>query len=255
MLTAPLTVGLFFFIGFATALISGIFGLLGGMILMVILLTLLSLPAAMLMSALAQLLSNGWRCWLWRKHIVWRLLPPYVTGMLLALGFLTFVSFVPSKALAFLLMGVLPLLAMVLRPWIKVTIENKVHNFFGAMFLTVLQLTAGALGPLLDLLYVSTPLTRQQIISTKAFTQAGMHVMRLLYYGTLGALIHGTFDWPDDLPWQVIVACLLGVVLGTLSSVQIINRMSDKRFKQILQTLILLVSLYSLGKAWALWGT
>lgn len=244
----------FFFIGFSTALLSGIFGLLGGMVLMLILLSMLSLPAAMLLSAMTQLFSNGWRCWLWREHIVWRLLPPYISGMMLALLFLASVHFVPSKALAFLLMGALPLLAMALRKWVTVSIEHKSHNFIGAALFTLLQLTAGAIGPLLDLLYVNAPLTRQQVIATKAFTQSGMHVMRLLYYGTLGAMLHGTFDWPDDLPWPIIIACLAGVMAGTFSSVHIVHRMTDEQFRKILRVLIVIASCYSLWKAWQLAG-
>ena len=60
------------FITFATALISGMFGMGGGMILMGVLLALLPLSQAMVLHGSVQLTSNGSRAWLLRRHIRWR---------------------------------------------------------------------------------------------------------------------------------------------------------------------------------------
>src|SRR5262245_38961447 len=64
----------------STSFISGIFGMAGGMILMGILLLMLPLAAAMVLHGATQLASNGWRAWLWRHHIQWRIAALYAVG-------------------------------------------------------------------------------------------------------------------------------------------------------------------------------
>jgi uncharacterized membrane protein YfcA len=52
----------------ATAFLSGIFGMAGGMILMGVLLALLSVPEAMALHGLTQMVANGWRGLLWHSY-------------------------------------------------------------------------------------------------------------------------------------------------------------------------------------------
>ena len=56
----------------ATAFLSGLFGMAGGLILIGVLLALMPLPTAMVLHAITQMASNGWRAFLWRAHIRWR---------------------------------------------------------------------------------------------------------------------------------------------------------------------------------------
>jgi hypothetical protein len=56
----------------ATAFLSGIFGMAGGLILIGVLLVLLPLPDAMALHAVTQMASNGWRGLLWWRHVRWR---------------------------------------------------------------------------------------------------------------------------------------------------------------------------------------
>src|SRR4051812_50065883 len=53
----------------ATAFLSGLFGMAGGMILIGVLLMLMPLPTAMVLHAITQMASNGWRAFLWRAPI------------------------------------------------------------------------------------------------------------------------------------------------------------------------------------------
>ena len=70
----------------ATAFLSGLFGMAGGMILIGVLLALMPLPTAMVLHAITQMASNGWRAVLWRAHIRWRPVCVYLIGCALALG-------------------------------------------------------------------------------------------------------------------------------------------------------------------------
>ena len=70
----------------ATAFLSGLFGMAGGLILIGVLLTILPLPSAMVLHAITQMASNGWRAFLWRSHIRWRPVSIYLIGCALALA-------------------------------------------------------------------------------------------------------------------------------------------------------------------------
>ena len=63
-----------------TAFLSGIFGMAGGLILIGVLLVVFPLPTAMVLHAVTQMASNGWRAPLWWRHIVWKSTAFYVAG-------------------------------------------------------------------------------------------------------------------------------------------------------------------------------
>lgn len=233
---------------FLTAILSGMFGMAGGLILMTILLGFMPVAAAMSVHACIQLVSNAWRSFLWRRHIVWRVLPPYFAGMVAGFGIMLMVRFVPDKGVVFLAMGALPLLAMAGERYVTLYITNKVHTFFTATILTFVQMTAGVVGPLLDLLYNNAPLTRKEIVGTKAFTQSAMHLTRLTYFGSLVPLVSGQAVWPDSIPGWAIPGFMVAAIAGTSVAGVILHRMSDHHFKKFTRILVTIVCLYCLGQ-------
>src|SRR4051795_6904061 len=95
----------------ATAFLSGLFGMAGGVILIGWRLAIMPLPAAMVLHAVTQMASNGWRAVLWRRHIRWRPVPVYLIGCALALGVCALGRCGSDKPVALLLLGVTPFLA------------------------------------------------------------------------------------------------------------------------------------------------
>ena len=70
----------------ATAFLSGLFGMAGGLILIGVLLALMLPPTAMVLHAITQMASNGWRAFLWRSHIRWRPVCVYLIGCAVGAG-------------------------------------------------------------------------------------------------------------------------------------------------------------------------
>ncbi len=242
----PATIALITITVFITAAISGTFGMAGGMIMMVVLLHLLPLSAAVSVHAFVQLVSNGWRCWLWRKHIVWKVLRFYALGMLAGTAVALSFSYVPDKAIMLLMIGIVPPLAIVARKIFTITIFNNKQAFFAALCLTFIHLTGGVVGALLDLLYNNTHLTRHQIVATKAFTQIMSHTLRLIYFGTLTAVIAGEADWPEGMGGAVILMLLVASVAGTSSAALLLRRIDDDAFKAYSRYIIMAISFYCL---------
>jgi len=67
-----------------------------------------------------------------------------------------------------------------------------------------MNLTAGVAGPLLDIFFVRTALTRHQIVATKAATQIFSHLMKIVVYGAPILAVHGQ-GLP---PWWVFAAAI-----------------------------------------------
>src|ERR1700733_12538726 len=95
----------------ATSFLSGLFGMAGGLILIGVLLALMPLPTAMVLHAITQMASNGWRAFLWRRHIRWRPVSVYLLGGGGALALWSIPRYVPDKPVALLLLGVTPFMA------------------------------------------------------------------------------------------------------------------------------------------------
>ena len=77
----------------ATAFLSSIFGMLGGLILMGILVSLMQVGPAMILHGLIQMTSNGYRAWLNRKVINWRIVSTLFIGNVIAIATLFFIAF------------------------------------------------------------------------------------------------------------------------------------------------------------------
>ena len=78
---------------FATAFLSSIFGMLGGLILMGILISFLSVGPAMVLHGLIQATSNGYRAWLNRTDINWKIILTMLVGSFISLAILFFLLF------------------------------------------------------------------------------------------------------------------------------------------------------------------
>src|SRR6516165_925362 len=115
----------------ATAFLSGLFGMAGGLILIGVLLALMPLPTAMVLHAITQIASNGWRAVLWRAHIRWRPVGVYLIGCPVAL----------------LLLGITPFMARLLPSGIRPDPDSV---WQGTMYGTIcmgLMLMTGVSGP------------------------------------------------------------------------------------------------------------
>src|SRR6478752_3108155 len=114
----------------ATAFLSGLFGMAGGLILIGVLLTILPLPSAMVLHAITQMASNGWRAFLWRAHINWKPVCIYLIGCALALGAWSITRYVPDKPIALLMLGVTPFMARLTPPGLKPNPESVAQGSF-----------------------------------------------------------------------------------------------------------------------------
>lgn len=223
-----------------TAFLSGIFGMSGGIVLIGVLLFLLPLPMAMVLHAVTQMASNGWRAILWWRHIQWRITVFYVLGCVIAVGAWSLTLYVPEKAVALLMLGVSPFLLRIVPERLLPATLGPVQAIGGGIACMALMLLTGVTGPLIDQLFLRSQMNRRQIVATKASCQVFGHGSKLLYFG---ALIEQTGSVE---PW-VLVMAVVASMLGTSLGKQILERLSDGQFRMWAGRLITVLGLYYVG--------
>src|ERR1700731_1570807 len=138
----------------ATAFLSGLFGMAGGLILIGVLLALMPLPTAMVLHAITQMASNGWRAFLWRRPIRGRAVAVYLIGCAGGLAVLAITRSVPEKPIALLLLGVTPFMARLMPADLKPNPDSIWQGTFYGSICMGLMLMTGVSGPLLDTFFL-----------------------------------------------------------------------------------------------------
>jgi uncharacterized membrane protein YfcA len=207
-----------------TATLSGVLGMAGGLLLMGVLLLVLPTAVAFVVHGLLQLVSNGWRTVLHRRHVHWRVLAWYAVGSVTAAGLVGALAWVPSKPVTYLALGLVPGLVWLPRRWLALDITRPPQAVVAGLLSTGVNLVAGVSGPLLDVFFVRAELGRHAVVATKAATQALAHLAKIVVYG---AVLTGD---GQAVPWLVV---LLGVplsVLGTALGGRLLDRMTEAAF-------------------------
>ena len=222
---------------FVTAAISGVFGMAGGLLLKGALALVLPVSATFVVHGLLQLVANGWRAILHRRHVDWRIVGIFALGAFAAGGIMAFVALEPTKPTLFLLMGLAPALVWVPDRWLRLDASKPAQALICGVSVTGVNLTAGVAGPLLDIFFVRTALTRHQIVATKAATQVFSHLMKVAVYGAPLAAVHGK-GLP---PWWVFALAIPLSMVGTAAGGLVLNRLSDVNFKRYLRLILTVI--------------
>ena len=229
-----------------TALLSGVFGMAGGMILIGVLLVLLPVPDAMALHAVTQLASNGWRAALWIRHVQWRILAPYGLGCAAALLLWAVLDFVPDRALAMLGLGLSPFAVRLLPAGFKPDAERpRDGTLYGFLCMSLMVLT-GVAGPLLDTFFLGGRLDRRQIVATKALCQVMGHASKWLYFGAIVAQA-------GHLDPVVAGGAILCSMLGTTLARRLLEAMTDTQYRLWANRIIATIAgVYVLYGGWLL---
>ncbi len=210
-----------------TSTVSGIFGMAGGLMLMGALTLAMPVAAAMVTHGAVQIVANGWRGVLHRAHIKWNIVALYALGSAAAGASLALVAYAPSKAWVYLLLGLVPGLAWLPRDFLRLDAARARDAFACGLSVTGLNVAAGVAGPLLDVFFIRTALSRHQIVATKAATQVFSHLTKIAFYGAPVLAAIETAGMPPL--WFFLAAtplAMAGAVLGG----RVLDSMSDVNF-------------------------
>ena len=212
----------------------------GGITLLATMLLFLPPLVAIPLHGVIQLVSNGSRTFIQRRYarvdIIWRfavlLVPSGVLGLWLA-------QRLPESATR-IAIGVFVLLAT----WAPRLLTLGAHPERAnpkRRFLLLggvagfLNVTIGAVGPLMAPFFLNLGLSRHALVGTKAATQALGHAMKIVLFGSIG------FAFAPYLPMLVLASA--AVVLGTWVGSQILDRVSERFFTWLYKGVLTLIAL------------
>jgi uncharacterized protein len=230
-------------------MLSGIFGMAGGLVLMGALALVLPVSAAFVTHGLLQLVANGWRAVLHREHIIWPIILHYVLASAVAAGVVIAIGFMPSKPILFLLLGLVPMLVWLPKSWLQLDASRRPHALLSGFVVTALNLSAGVAGPLLDIFFVRTELNRHQIVATKSAAQVFSHLAKVVVYGA-PMLVAGQGSMP---PWWLFALAIPMSMMGTTAGGWVLDRLSDANFKRWTGWIVTAIGFFYLFKAWQIW--
>jgi uncharacterized membrane protein YfcA len=228
-----------------TAALSGVFGMAGGLLLKGALALVLPVSATFVAHGILQLTANGWRAILHRRHVRWGIVAIFAAGSFLIAGVVAKIPWEPTRATLYLLMGVSPFLVWLPPGWTQLDAEKPAQALVCGAAVTGVNLTAGVAGPLLDIFFVRTSLTRHAIVATKAATQVFSHLMKIIVYGA-PLFASGGKGMPPA--WVFALAVPLAM-LGTVAGGYVLDRLSDVNFKRYLRLIVTAIGAVYLAQA------
>ena len=229
-----------------TSVLSAIFGMAGGLILMGVYAACLPVTQAMVLHGWTQAVANGLRAALLRREIQGSVLGGYLIGAAMAWLLLRWLHWVPSPAAVFCGIGAMPFLGRWLSGRVRLPDIGRSlpAAVLAGLLVNTVQGMAGVAGPLLDLFFVETTLGRKAVVATKAATQVISHLLKLAWFLEVSPVR------PE--PW-LLVATAAAAILGTVMGAQVLERLTDGRFRQLSRWLVLGIGGYYLLKGTRLW--
>ena len=223
-----------------TSILSAVVGMAGGIVLLAVMLLFFPPLVAIPLHGAVQLVSNGSRTFIQREHLRWDIIWRYGV-LLLPMGFvgLAIAQRLPGDVMKALI-GVFVLVATwapgVLLLGTHPEQTNPHRRFFVLGGVAgVLNVTLGAIGPLLAPFFLNLGLTRFELIGTKAASQALGHLTKLAIFGIAG------FAYRE---WVGVLAVLAGcVVAGTWIGSRLLEHVNEVWFVRIYKTVLTVIAI------------
>jgi len=256
---------------FATAVLSAVVGMAGGITLLAAMLLWLPPLVVIPLHGVIQLASNGSRTWFQRRHarfdILWRyallLLPGGVAGLAVArslpeeglraaiAGFVLLATWLPgARAEGVASGGNAPGgggatgggsgaagdtvgAGGTARLWRRFLPLGAAAGFF--------NVTIGAVGPLIAPFFLNLGLRRQALVGTKAACQTLGHLVKLAVFCSAGFAFHEH--------WPLLVCACLCVLAGTWLGSRLLERASESLFIALYRGVLTVIALRLAGSA------
>jgi len=222
---SPLILALIAVATFCTSILSGIFGMAGGMILLAALMTLLPVATAIAVQGAIQLVANGSRAIFSRAYIDWRILGTILLGLLTAATLLFIIRYTPDFVTVCIAVGLMPILVWIPKDWLALDASKPFHGFLCGFFGSGLNLAVGVAGPTIDIFFIRTEMDRRTVIATKAAAQVMSHSAKIVFYGAMASAMA-----PGD--WTIALIAAPFAIVGTNVGYRILQRLSDEGFRR-----------------------
>lgn len=219
-------------LSFVTSLISGVFGMAGGMLLMGALPLLLPLPQAIFLHGIIQGFANGARAFQLRNSVSFsrvsllRNFHLYLIGTIVAYVLLRKISYIPSPFVMYLSLGALAFSAAIKGLPDNIQFGTKIGAFLCGFFVNGTAFVVGVSGPMLELFVRNKQNKKEEVIFAKAVIQVVGHLAKVFLMGEI--------LWRQDIVRQFeggsLVILLVFSAFGTYCGKIILTMLSQEHF-------------------------
>jgi uncharacterized membrane protein YfcA len=228
-------------VGFATAILSAIVGMAGGVTLLSVMLLFFDPLVVIPLHGVVQLVSNSSRAVIQRKHLRWDLIGRYAVFILPA-GFAGLVvakqlppDFIKAMIGCFVLLATWRPKLLLLGSHPEDTDPKRRFLFLGAA-VGVLNVIIGATGPIIAPFFLNLRLTRFALIGTKAACQAAGHISKVVIFATTG-FVFGDY-------WLLLVLLSITAIAGTWTGSRLLEYVNETWFIRMYMTVLTLIALH-----------
>lgn len=236
----PAEIGLVWAAAFLGAVLSGIVGMAGGMVLLAVMLVFLPPLSAIPLHGAIQFVANGTRGLLQRRHVSWPIIRWYAVlllpGVLLGAGLTqTLPEGVGRAAIGvFVLLATWAPGALLLGAHPERVQQRRRFLLLGGVA-GLLSAALGAIGPLLAPFFLGLGLPRRAVVGTKAWAQLLGHLAKIVVFGALGFAFHEHL--------LLLAGCVVAVVAGTWLGSRVLEGVSERNFTLLYKGVLSLVAL------------
>ncbi|MFT6288446.1 MAG: putative membrane protein YfcA [Halieaceae bacterium] len=212
---------------FLASFINAAFALGGAFLMLALITSILPISAVIPLHSPFMFGSLLGRCWLFRQHLVWRIIIPFLCGCVFGVlaGSMLYINF-PDWFIALVISG---LMLSVWLPGLNFRakfsklffIVGIIHSFLSTVF---------AYGGILHSLVLRTGLNKEQVTATIAGSLLAMGVLKIAGYTFYG------FDYRPYL--ETILACIPASFLGTWLGKRFSHHISETMFRLIFKIIM-----------------
>ena len=217
-----------------TSTLSGVFGMVGGMVLLWLLLLVMPVTTAIAVQGILQLVANCSRAYFSRAWMDWTIIAYSSSGLVLAILLLALVSYTPDVAVVSICVGLLPVAVWMPVRRLRLDASRPLHAVACGFVSGGLNIGVGIAGPVVDIFFVRTEMDRRKVIATKAALQVLSHIAKIVFYSSSLILLSRSETISIGLAAPF-------AVLGSIIGHRILARLSNEGFRRGTRWLVTLV--------------
>tara|TARA_X000000950_G_scaffold244013_1_gene299824 strand:+ start:200 stop:919 length:720 start_codon:yes stop_codon:yes gene_type:complete len=213
-----------------TSLISGVIGMAGGSILLVLLAFILNPMEIIPLHGVTQLSSNFTRAYILRDKINRPKLMFFGSGAILG-GILSSFVIQQFSSPKFFYLGIFAVIMMMLfKPKkLKIHLKDRSFSILGLIIGALAPFT-GATGPMIAPFIFDSEGEKEKVVATKAAFQCVTHVMKIPIFISL------SFRYQDYLPHMALLVC--ATIMGTKIGTNLLKKTSNQVFNKLFKVLL-----------------
>ncbi len=219
---------------FFTSTIAGVVGLGGGMILIAVLPSFLPVNALVPVHGLTQLSSNLSRAVFGYKDVKVEVIPKFLFGSLLGVGFFATILYFISLEYVPLFIGVYILLSL----WNK-KFNEKIKRFESYVVIGFFQsgfsIVVGATGPLATTLLVKDFNDKHTVVATAAALMSITHLLKVFAFMIFGFVF---FEYIG-----ILTTMIIGAIAGSWAGTKLRDKIDGKKFMFVLKVLLSMMAI------------